>query len=142
MSDLDIKIKADQLQTRLGRLANIRTGVILDKLGAAMLEQNQARLDSEKLGPGGESWDPWSEDYAKSKGRGTMLEKSGALLESLAVERGSDAVSIGSNLLYAAVHLHGSDKQGIPARPYLGFSDDDMVELSDVVLSFFAKETQ
>lgn len=141
--ELTVKLNAEARRSleRLSKLARIRSAPILEVLGAKMLEQSRARLESGK-GPDGDVWEPWSPAYAASgKGR-KPLEKTGNLLSSLVAEQSSDAVSLGSNVLYAAVHLHGSDAQGIPARPYLGFSDDDLDELGQMTLEYLVRETK
>ena len=142
MTDLKITWSTQRVQNQLGNLASLRTKELLSMLGSTMLEQNRKRLDSEKRDPDDKSWEPWSEEYSKHNSGGTQLEKSGRLLDSLAADAGSDAVSVGSNLLYAAVHQYGSPERGIPARPFLGFSDDDLTELGDVIVEFFARETR
>lgn len=126
----------DKFQQALQRVSQFRRSVLLDELATMMLEQNRRRLDQEKTSPSGESWQPLSESYAKTKKGGEILEESDSLLDSLQAQSGSDGVSLGSDLLYAAVHLYGDEERGIPARPYLGFSDDDLVELGEVAESF------
>lgn len=126
----------DKFQQALQRVSKFRRSVLLDQMATMMLEQNRRRLDQEKESPSGESWAPLSETYAARKGGGELLEESDSLLDSLTAQSGSDGVSLGSDLLYAAVHLYGDEERGIPARPYLGFSDDDLVELGEVAESF------
>lgn len=137
MQDLQIKFPGlGQFQAALLRVSKLRKSVLLDQLAELMLTQNRKRLDQEKESPDGEPWAPLSPEYAARKGGGEILEESGQLLDSIQAQSGSDGVSLGSNLVYAAVHLYGDEARGIPARPYLGFSDDDMVELGEVAESF------
>lgn len=126
----------DKFQQALMRVSRFRRTVLLDQLGDLMLAQNRRRLDTEKESPDGEAWESLSPEYAARKGGGELLEESGQLLDSLQAQSGSDGVSLGSDLLYAAVHLHGDDARGIPARPYLGFSDDDLEDLGELAESF------
>lgn len=136
MSDLTIKFPGlDQFQQALQQVSKFRRAVLLDQLADLMLTQNRKRLDQSKESPDGESWAPLNESYAETKG-GEVLEESGQLLDSLQAQSGSDGVTLGSNLVYAAVHLYGDNTKGIPARPYLGFSDDDLIELGEVAESF------
>ena len=137
MSDLRITFPGlDQFQAALMRVSKFRRSVLLDQLADLMLTQNKKRLDQAKESPDGESWAPLSESYAETKKGSEQLEESGQLLDSLQAQSGSDGVSLGSNLVYAAVHLYGDEERGIPARPYLGFSDDDLIELGEVAESF------
>lgn len=121
-----------RFQAALMRVSKFRRSVLLDQMGDLMLQQNRRHLDTEKESPDGEQWAPLSPEYAARKGGGELLEESGSLLDSLTAQSGSDGVSLGSDLLYAAVHLYGDEERGIPARPYLGFSDDDLEELGEV----------
>lgn len=133
MSSLMIKFPGlDRFQQALMRVSKFRQSVLLDQLGDLMLAQNRRRLDTEKESPDGEAWEPLSASYAEKKKGGELLEESGQLLDSLQAVAGSDGVTLGSNQLYAAVHLHGDPERGIPARPYLGFSDDDLEDLGEV----------
>jgi phage virion morphogenesis protein len=137
LTDLQIKFPGlDSSQAALQRVSKFRRQVLLDQLATMMLEQNQKRLDQTKESPSGESWAPLSEAYAARKGGGETLEESDSLLDSLQAQSGSSGVTLGSNLIYAAVHLYGDEARGIPARPYLGFSDDDLVELGQVAEAF------
>jgi phage gpG-like protein len=40
-------------------------------------------------------------------------------------QSGRDWTAVGTNLIYGATHQFGDEERGIPARPYLGLSDDD-----------------
>jgi phage virion morphogenesis protein len=142
VSDLQAAFKGAELQRRLGKLARLDTRKILGLLGSRLLEQSRERLDNTKVDAEGNPWEPWSEAYRAKNPGGSMLEQSGQLLESLTVLQSADAVTVGSELLYAAVHLHGDEARGIPARPFMGFSDDDLVELGEIALDFFARETR
>lgn len=136
---LEVTVKfpgLDRFQAALQRVSKFRRTVLLDQLAGLMLTQNRRRLDQEKTSPSGESWAPLSASYAETKKGGEVLEESDHLLDSLQAQSGSDGVTLGSNLVYAAVHLYGDEERGIPARPYLGFSDDDLVELGEVAESY------
>lgn len=136
---LEVTVKfpgLDRFQQALQRVSRFRRQVLLDRMAELMLEQNRRRLDEQKESPDGSPWAPLSPEYAARKGGGDLLEESHHLLDSLQAQSGQDGVTLGSNLVYAAVHLYGDDSKGIPARPYLGFSDDDLVELGEVAESF------
>lgn len=137
MSDLQIIFPGlKKFQQVLQRASKLDKPELLDQMAQVMLEQARTRLDSTKESPDGDSWEPLSPEYAKTKKGNEILEERGSLLDSLQAVAGSDGVSLGSNLLYAAVHLYGDEERGIPARPYLGFSDDDLVELGEVAEAF------
>ena len=57
-----------------------------------------------------------------------------ALRGTLAYQVGADWVEVGSPLVYGATHQFG--RGPIPARPYLGLSADDEVDIHDEILDF------
>ena len=78
------------------------------------------------------------------------------LLDSIAnVSRGSDAI-VGYNLIYATTHQFGAEKGAfgttsrggpipwgdIPARPFLGISDDDRRDIEKLVEGDLREMTQ
>lgn len=64
-----------------------------------------------------QAWAPRKDDEPHA-----LLQKSTMLRKSIRViDATNDQVTIGSDRPYAAVHQLGSEKQGIPSRPYLPF---------------------
>lgn len=49
-------------------------------------------------------------------------------------------MEVGSELVYAAIHQHGGEPVGsaIPARPYLGISDENAADLNAIVEDFIS----
>lgn len=128
----------EAINRRIEQLASFDRRQLLDVVGATVESQTRRRIEKDKRGPDGTPWSQWSERYAQTRHSGhRLLEGEGSLLDSLqyAVESDS-AVEIGSNLIYAATHQMGDDRRNIPARPYLGLSDDDEAELEQVVDNF------
>ncbi len=133
---------------RLDRLSRARTSRLLDIIGSEVESQTRRRISEEKTAPDGAAWAPWSTSYAASRSpKGSMLELEGHLRDSISYEVTQDAIIIGSNLAYAAVHQEGSvygplrKGQGrIPERPYLGVSDANLDDIGDVVMTWLAKE--
>lgn len=90
---------------------------------------------------------------------GPTLRDSGGLMASITSEAAPDHVKVGSNLIYAGVHQTGATitaKNGkglsftlangeqvvvgsvtIPARPYLGISEDERAQIEDVTIAHF-----
>ena len=69
-----------------------------------------------------------------------ILRQSGDLARSISYAAHNDYVEIGSNWPYARIHqLGGKAGKGrrthIPARPYLGITNEDRAEIRDVLLS-------
>lgn len=142
MSDLRINL-ADLLpvKRKLDRLSRMHTARLLDVLGSELESQTRRRIDEEKTGPDGAPWDPWTEAYAAARpNKGGLLELDGNLRDSITYEVGEDAVTVGSNLVYASVHNDGDDDMGIPERRYLGVSAENLEDLGGLVLAFIAQE--
>jgi phage virion morphogenesis protein len=119
----------------------------LEGLGALAESGAKARIERGGPSPAGQAWAAWSPNYAKTRKSGvkggvktghSLLRASSALLQSIQFEAFTDRVETGSNLVYAAVHQGGSEKSsgrgsGIPARPYLGFSDAEIKEAHEIL---------
>lgn len=140
----DLRINLSSLipvRRRLDRLGAARTEQLLDILGSELESQTRRRITEEKTGPDGATWDDWSSEYAAHRpAKGGKLELEGHLRDSITYEVTRDAVIIGSNLVYAAVHQDGSDDGSTPARPYLGVSDQNLVDLGDLTMKWLARE--
>jgi phage gpG-like protein len=160
MSGLNIHIDISEITThllpRLARLADLDKNALLDNLGGLGVSQTQRRITSEKTSPDGEPWKP-------NRRGGSILFLEGHLNSSIAHEVGRDDVSWGSNLVYAAIHQTGGTitaKNGkslhfqignqhffpksvtLPARPFLGLSDDNKTEVVDALNDWIGTQLQ
>jgi len=112
---------------------------MLDSVGSEIASQTQRRIEREKRSPDGEAWKPWSEQTARRRsGTQSLLFFEGHLAGSIDHEVAGDEVRVGSGLVYAAIHQFGGRagrgrKVEIPARPYLGLSDENRDEIEAVV---------
>jgi phage virion morphogenesis protein len=122
----------EPLKAKLRALSDPQYNELLQQIGGLVESQTRTRIQSEKQSPSGEAWKAWSEKYARTRHGGhSLLQNEGDLLDSIQWAVSGDSVEIGSNLVYAATHQHG--RGAIPARPYLGLSDEDQVEIADVI---------
>ena len=76
-------------------------------------------------------------------GGGKTLDKESHLKDSIDYAATSDKVMVGSNLPYARIHQLGGKtgkghKVDMPARPYLGVSEEDMDEVRETMADFLA----
>lgn len=130
----------------------IKHPIQLMKVVGAVLESSTRTRFRTGLDPEGRPWKP--SIRAKLKGGHTLFEH-GRLRDSITHDAGADRAEVGSNLIYAAIHQVGGvirAKGGgylkfripgvgwrqvrqvtIPARPYLGVSERDRVELASQV---------
>lgn len=126
---------------RLNALGSQRQlGEGLANIGGIVQGQTQRRLSEDKSSPDGEAWAAWSPAYAEGRKKGKkLLDDSGALITSMAWDVTSDDLRVGSNLIYAALHQFGGTDDmapgaaAVPARPFLGVSPDDAVEIEDAM---------
>ena len=104
---------------------------LLRELAAAGESQTRRRMESDKRGPDGTPWPEWSPGYAATRHGGqSLLDARGDLIQSLTAFADRQTAGWGTNLIYAATHQFG--RGAIPARPFLGVSDDDERELLDL----------
>jgi len=128
-----------RLQDRLAKLGNFDHAALLEVVGAEGESQTHRRLREEKTDPEGNAWESWSDDYALTRhGGNSLLMGEGDLDDSVQFVVGIDQVEIGSNLPHAAIHNFGGEEVGIniPARQYLGFSDENEADLLAVIDDF------
>ena len=124
-----------EVQRRLAGLSAFDRGESMFALGELLASSTKERIDTEKASPAGEDWVPWSERHAATRKKShSLLIEEGGLQESIQSLSTSDEVRVGSNLIYAATHQFGDEERGIPARPYLGLSDEDREDISDLIL--------
>lgn len=125
----------------LGRLSRLDLVALADVASEFLVNSTQARLQEEKASPEGEPWAPWSPAYAKTRVPGvqSLLISKDELRDSIANYADGPTVRIGSNLVYAAFHQFGSDDGDIPARPYLGVSEADRIEIEQMALDLFGE---
>ena len=120
---------------RLRRLEGFEMAELTDAAGAILESSTRDRFDT-KTAPDGSAWAPWSDAYEDTReDRHSLLVEEGGLRDSIASYSTGGEVHVGSNLVYAAHHQIGGDEigSGIPARPYLGISDEDEIDLADLV---------
>lgn len=127
---------------KIGRIGEFNSAQLLDEVGFLLSEQTRDRLINEKTSPDGDAWPAWSPAYAATRGSNHSLligEGSAGLEGSIQHVVDGDAVEVGSNLVYAAIHQFGGAEVGknIPARAYLGLSDENTAELHQLVIDHF-----
>lgn len=129
-----------------------------DGAGALITKQTVKRIADEKRAPDGSPWQSLNALYETSKSQsssGGMLEYEGNLRDSIHHNSSSTSTEVGSALVYAPVHHFGAvikpkkrkslafrlakaavsvTQINIPARPFLGLSDKNVLELKAYVI--------
>ena len=121
----------EALQQRINKLAKGDRKKLLDVIGATVESQTRRRIQEEKESPEGDAWPAWSDNYAARRPEGaSLLMSTDHLLDSITfLKEDKNSVAVGSNIIYAATHQFGDEDRNIPARPYLGVSDDNEKDL-------------
>jgi len=135
-------------------LAGRDPSVLLKPVATVLVRGTRDRMARE-MDPEGNPWEPLQPWYAELKRSSRMLKESGALEGSIVYEVSGRELAIGSKLPYSAVHqfgaviepvngplliFHTADGHAwgaatqvfVPARPYLGISEDDERHVMDV----------
>jgi phage virion morphogenesis protein len=119
----------------------------LQDIGEYLTTSTKDRFAS-STAPNGTPWGQNS-DVTLSRKRGTkpLIGETRRLSNEFNYFIGNNELTFGSSLEYAAVQQFGAD-QGefgngspwgdIPARPFIGISDDDQVEILDIINSYLA----
>ena len=115
------------------------TQALMESVGEALRSGTIERFEAEE-DPQGKKWKPSARAMA---GGGKTLDKESNLKDSIDYAATSDKVMVGSNLPYARIHQLGGKtgkghKVDMPARPYLGVSEEDMDEVRETVADFLA----
>ena len=133
---------------------------VMRDIGEHLLNTTRERFDNAQA-PDGTPWAPLSEVTKQRKGRGghpgnaeKILIESGALhTHGLVYQVGRDKVEVGSPLEYAGTQQFGAARGAfssmskgapipwgdIPARPFLGLSDDDGKEIVAIINHHFER---
>ena len=65
--------------------------------------------------------------------RASILVETGALRDTLRYRITATSVKFGTDRKYGATHQFGDPKRNIPARPFIGLSDDDREAILDIL---------
>lgn len=107
-------------------------------IGEYLLLSHRQRFD-EQQSPDGEPWEPLSatSQALKPKNKQQILRLNDILRDHFSYQATNKELLFGSNQVYAAIHQFGGTtspnsmipNKTIPARPFLGLSNDDETEV-------------
>lgn len=160
----NIRLEGDtrRLLKKIKSFAEVDKKKINATIGSAMRSSTLDRFKRSK-DPEGKKWK--TSIRAASEGGKTLI-KTAQLRNSIHTKSDTSGFAIGTNLKYAATHQFGEQgrtirakkakalrfqmggqwvskkkvKVNIPARPFLGLSDEDMQEIKGTIEDFIAKE--
>lgn len=112
---------------------------LMDDLGAEIEDQTLERFET-NIAPDGSPWLP-SLRVQQAQGNAQTLVDKGHLRDSITRNSGPRMTQVGTNVVYAAIHQFGGEtgrnkSVEMPARPYLGISDENERELIYIARDF------
>ena len=135
-NDRDVLTALQNLQRAAGDLRPA-----LAEIGEVLTESTKQRFVAQ-TGPDGQHWPANSPVTIERKGRDQpLIGETGSLMDAIHYNLiGNDALEIGSPMVYAAMQQFGGTKAefphlwgDIPARPFLGVSEDDKDEILSII---------
>lgn len=148
---IEVEIQDASLRGLFDRLiaAGEDLSPVMADIAEGWLAHTQDRFDTQTA-PDGRKWDPISDDHRRRKQargqRQDILQMEGNLRDFLHQDYGSDYARVSAQPLpYAAIHQFGgtpgmsAGAAAIPARTYLGASDDDLAWMSSVLAGHIAR---
>lgn len=109
----------------------------LADIGEHLLLSHRDRWDAQES-PDGAAWAPLSETYQAKKQRhaNEILRLNDDLRDTLNYQSEPLALYFGTPLEYGAAHQFGRDDINLPARPYLGLSDQDSEDVLSIISGY------
>lgn len=107
-------------------------------IGEGLLNSTDDRWE-QQVDPDGNPWEPLDPKYQarKEKNADKILVLEGFMRDTLAYNTSPNSMEMGTNLIQGATHQFGDDDRGIPARPFLGVSEDDEQMIQDILQDHF-----
>ena len=120
-----------------------KTQDLMEEIGEHLVTSTLLRME-EAVSPEGDPWAAWSDDYAAKREGGAMLMDTERLAGSITYRAETQRVEVGTNVIYGAIHQAGGEEVGmpIPARPYLGISSEDEIELMQLITDWGKKQLE
>lgn len=135
-----------QVQKRLQALIKLGTDMtpITAAISAVLMSESEDAFANEADPMTGAKWAPLSEAYQarlEKKGyTGTMLQRTqGGLAMSLQQDFDAVSAAIGTNKIYAAIHMWGglpsmpAAPAAVPARGYMGLSEGGIKQIHEII---------
>jgi len=106
---------------------------VIKQVALDEVKATQNRIRNSKTDPEGRPWAPWSMATIRSnKNRGgSLLFRTGALLNSIEYRISEKTLTIYSNVGYAKYLQFGTPK--MPARPFLGWSRESINKIKKIL---------
>lgn len=142
MTTFSVKIESAPAQRALDAMGQVPADrLLMMELSAYLVQTSRARF-ADETAPDGKPWLPLQPRTLANKRTTAILRETTLLQLSLREDYGDDYAGVaagGPGVPYAAIHQLGGTPEmpagprDVPARPYLGVSDDDAEELAGIV---------
>jgi len=123
-------------ELKLGQLVRADFAELTGEIEEILIASTTKRF-RENVGPDGKPWKPLKKDRPRKGSK--ILVDTGRLRSSIHGSHDAEHAQVGSNVVYSRVHQLGFDERGIPARPYLGISEQDQDDIEDAVKTFLGE---
>jgi phage virion morphogenesis protein len=152
ISDAKVRRAFEQLEHAMSG----NTRPVMAAIGVELVGSTHMRFVTQ-TDPEGQAWHPLNPVYASEKRNSRILTESGRLRDSVNSQASNDEVRVGTNTIYAAIHQFGgtiepknathlwfrmggnlikADSVTLPARPFLGISNEDETSVAEIVFDF------
>lgn len=150
-----LEVNTESLQDIRDLVNRIEGGIRRYDTGAAigniLVSSAKNRINETKTDPKGAKWKDISERYqawldkhpSVEISKGSLLQRSGNMYDSVGyslLQWGAGIIKMYSAAEYSAYHQEGTRK--MPARPFLGLSDDDLQEIKMVLINKIIKDAK
>lgn len=142
---MDVEIKHDdrELQRALNRLieAGANLPPAMREIAGHLADSVADSFDRERA-PDDAPWKPLKPKTVRDRerrgyGAGPFLERSGDRARSILADHDETGAVAGTNLIYVATHHFGDERHKIPARPFLGVTDEHRSMILDAIQRHF-----
>lgn len=135
VQDQEVKALLARLQARTGNLTPVMRTI------GEIIRESVMRNFEEERAPDGQRWKPSLRAMLTG---GKTLTDSANLRNRFNVRASRDRVSVGTEVIYAAIHQFGGKagrgrKVNLPARPFLGVRDKDWTEIKAAVGDYLTR---
>ncbi|MFQ1018662.1 phage virion morphogenesis protein [Gilliamella sp. CG13] len=143
---IDYKFSDEAIQASIKRLQGLGADMtpITRGVAAVLASEAEASFQHEQDPTTGQKWRPLTPQYAEKLAArgltGKMLNRTmGGLATSLTTDFDAVSAVIGSNKIYAAIHLLGGTPDmpaapaAVPARPYMGLPQYGIRDIIDII---------
>lgn len=135
--EFNAKEAQEALREALSRSTDLAP--LMADIAETLLQGTQERFRTE-TDPDGNPWAPLDPTYLAMKIEDGLqpgiLKATGLMVDTLFQEFGTDFAEVGSGRLQAATHQFGDSERGIPERPFLGASDEDIEDITGAIIDY------